>query len=600
MSYEFKKQDVLDFAAAIHTEKKEKGDELFFLECPYCRGGKRHDKETFSINLKNGTFHCFRSGCDKSGHFVELARDFGFPLDFGEIKQYRRLKQKEIITKPEAIQYLEGRGISEATAKRYRITVRADHKNILVFPFLDENSIMQFVKYRKMDFDPKKDRNKEWCEENTKPILFGMAQCRSRGTLVITEGQMDSLSLAECGIENAVSVPNGARGFTWIRHCTEFLSRFQEIIVFGDNEHGRITLVDELQVRLNQKIKVVQAADYLGEKDANDILRKYGKEAVKRAVRNAAVPEIRGIRKLSEVQAVDMEALPKIRTGISRLDKAIGGIYYGQVVLLSGKRGEGKSTLMSQIVAEALDQGETIFVYSGELPDFHFKRWLDLQLAGTANLQEKQDIFGETYYSIPSDVQEKINAWYDDKAYIYDNQFIPDDGGKNESLLHTIERAVRQYDIRLVCIDNLMTAMEREKTELYAAQSEFVGSLKRLAMKYNVAVILVAHPKKKKEGELENDDISGSSDITNKVDTVIFYNRTNMQDNGEGSARISVTKNRMNGRLLLADRSITMFYSQSCKRVASIEDGNGKVYSWEGRTVPAGFEALQETEECPF
>ena len=600
MSYEFKKQDVLDFAATVHTEKREKGNELFFLECPYCHGGRRHDKETFSINLENGTFHCFRSGCGKSGHFVELARDFGFPLDFGEIKQYRTLKQKEIITKLEAILYLESRGISEATAKRYKITTRNDHKNILVFPFLDENNVMQFVKYRKIDFDSKRDKNKEWCEENTKPILFGMAQCEKRGTLVITEGQMDSLSVAECGIKNAVSVPNGAKGFTWIQHCREFLDRFQEVIVFGDHEHGHITLVDELQVRLNQKVKVVQAADYLGEKDANDILRKYGKDAIRHAVKNAKVPEIKNIKKLSKVQSVDLEALPKIKTGISKLDRTLGGIYYGQVVLLSGKRGEGKSTLMSQMVAEALDQGVNVFVYSGELPDFHFKRWLDMQLAGTANLMERQDIFGETYWSIPDDVQEKLNAWYDDRAFIYDNGFVEDDGGKNEALLQTIERAVRQYDIRLVCVDNLMTAMESNGNDLYNAQSEFVGGLKRLAMRYNIAVILVAHPKKKKDGEIENDDVSGSSEITNKVDTVLFYNRTNMDSTGEGSARIFVTKNRMNGKLLTGDKSIMMLYSQSCKRVASVEDGNGKIYGWENKTAPDGFKPIQDNGECLF
>ena len=78
MSYEFKRQDAYDLAATFQTEKKEKGNELFFKECPYCHGGKHSDKDSFSINLNNGTFHCFRSGCGKSGHFVQLARDFGF------------------------------------------------------------------------------------------------------------------------------------------------------------------------------------------------------------------------------------------------------------------------------------------------------------------------------------------------------------------------------------------------------------------------------------------------------------------------------------------------------------------------------------------
>ena len=74
-----------------------------------------------------------------------------------------------------------------------------------------------------------------------------MQQCEDRETLVITEGQIDSLSLAEAGIKNAVSVPTGARGFTWYQHCADWIDGFREIIVFGDNENGQITLVNELQ-----------------------------------------------------------------------------------------------------------------------------------------------------------------------------------------------------------------------------------------------------------------------------------------------------------------------------------------------------------------
>ena len=65
------------------------------------------------------------------------------------------------------------------------------------------------------------------CEKDTKPILFGMAQCEDFTTLAITEGQIDSLSLAECGIKNAVSVPTGALGFTWFRHCEEWINKLK-------------------------------------------------------------------------------------------------------------------------------------------------------------------------------------------------------------------------------------------------------------------------------------------------------------------------------------------------------------------------------------
>ena len=201
------------------------------------------------------------------------------------------------------------------------------------------------------------DKNKEWSEADAMPILFGMKQCVGFDRLIITEGQIDSLTVAECGFDNAVSVPTGANGFTWLANCWDWITRFKEIVVFGDNEHGKITLADTLKARLTQVIKVVRRKDYLGEKDANDILRKYGKEAVKTAVNNAEVPRLENVKDLSTVESIDLNSLQKIKTNIPEIDRVIGGLVMSQVVLLTGKRGEGKSTFMSQLVCEALDQG---------------------------------------------------------------------------------------------------------------------------------------------------------------------------------------------------------------------------------------------------
>ena len=151
--YEFNKSDVFDFGYFIGAEVKEKGNELFFKRCPQCGGGASGDKDTFSVNLENGAFKCFRSSCGDHGHFVELARDFGFRLEDDSQKKYRKLPQKKIETKPKAIEYLESRGISAEVARRYNITTRKDNEKILVFPFYDDQGVLQFVKYRKTDFD---------------------------------------------------------------------------------------------------------------------------------------------------------------------------------------------------------------------------------------------------------------------------------------------------------------------------------------------------------------------------------------------------------------------------------------------------------------
>ena len=562
--YEFKTSDVFDFASFLGAETKEKGNELFFKYCPHCNGGGK-DTETFSINLDNGVFKCFRSSCDYHGHFVELARDFEYKLEDEQQRTYRKLPQPKIETKPKAVEYLLSRGISEEVTRKYKITTQKENDKVLVFPFYDEQNILQFVKYRKTDFIKNRDKNKEWCEKDTKPILFGMAQCEDFTTLVITEGQIDSLSLAECGVKNAVSVPTGATGFTWLSHCWDWINKFDEIVVFGDHEKGKITLIDTLEKRLQKKVKCVRPEDYLCEKDANDILIKYGKGAILKAVENAELRDVKYVRRLANVEAINLADLPKIKTGIRNLDRVCGGLLRGHVVLLSGKRGEGKSTLMSQLVAQAIDQDNAVFVYSGELPNYHFKNWLDLQIAGANNIETRQNDFNDNEYYLAPETVKKINRWYYDKAFIFDNTAVTDD--EYEGIIKVITDAICRYDIKLVCIDNLMTAMECDtNTDLYRQQSTFVKNLEKMAQQYDVAIILVAHPKKS-NGAFDNDTISGSSDITNAVSFVFNYERA--KDGDDCDSRLMITKNRMNGKLLTGDNAIKLYYSEKSKRILS-------------------------------
>ena len=562
--YEYKQSDVFEFASFLNSETKLKGNELFFKYCPKCHGGGE-DKDTFSINIETGAFKCFRASCDYHGHFVELARDFEYRLEDEQERKYRKLPQPKIESKPKAIEYLESRGISADVAKKYKITTQKNKDNILVFPFYDEQNILQFVKYRKTDFDKRFDKCKEWCEKDTMPILFGMAQCENFDRLVITEGQLDSLSLATAGIKNAVSVPTGAVGFTWLANCWDWINKFDEIIVFGDYEKGKITLIDTLEKRLKKKIKCVRPEDYLCEKDANDILRKYSKEALVKAVNNAELRDVKFVKRLANVEAVNLSDLPKIKTGITSLDRICGGLLRGHVTLLSGKRGEGKSTLMSQLVAEAIEQDNSVFVYSGELPNYHFKNWLDLQIAGGQNIESRVNEYGDREYFLTKETVEKINRWYYDKAFIFDNSAVTDD--EYQGVLEVITDSICRYDIKLVCIDNLMTAMDSDaNSDLYRQQSTFVKNLEKMAQQYDVAIVLVAHPKKSSVA-FDNDTVSGSSDITNAVSFVLNYERAG--DSEDFDSRLMVTKNRMNGKLLTGENAIKLFYSEKSKRVQS-------------------------------
>ena len=605
MPYTFKREDALAFADYVGIQTHEKGNELNFEYCPMCKGGTNgHDKNTFSINLESGTFCCLRSSCGYSGHFVELARDFDYQLDLDIPRIYKRLKQPDRPIKPNgvAVRYMQSRGISPETTMRYEITGHKTQKDAICFPFYDDQGKLVFIKYR--NTKPKPRQPKEWCEADTMPILFGMKQATAYDQpLVIAEGQIDSLSIAEAGVPNAVSVPTGANGFTWLTPCYEWVCKFKTVIVFGDYENGKITLLDVLKSRLPMTVKAVRKVDYLGEKDANDILRKYGVDALQKAVMNAEVPRLDNVKDLSTVESVDMADLEKIPSGILEVDQTIGGFCMGQVVLLTGKAGQGKSTLGSQFVASALEAKESVFLYSGELADFHAKRWLDFQLAGADNVTESVNDFGTKIYRISDDTEKKISDWYRGRAYIYDNDYLPDGKDEYESLPETIEKVIKQYGTRFIFVDNLMTAMDRieRQNDLYLAQGNFVGKLKKIAVKYQVVILLVAHPRKSNMA-FSNDDVSGSSDITNKVDIVMSYGRA--EPGAEWDSVLQISKNRLWGKLRMGDPDIAagkggivLNYSEKTKRIVGRFD-KVKHYGWE--TVQNAEQVDMADYDLPF
>lgn len=601
--YEFKEQDAFDFSRHVHAETNVRNGELFFKICPYCNPKPTRDNvKSFSINLTTGRFKCFRASCGVQGNMITLAKDFDFSLGnevdeyYQPKKQYRKFKKQEkpIEPKPEAIQYLESRGISEEVAKEYEITVQTDKPNILVFPFYDEKGILRFVKYRKTDYDKEKDKNKEWCEANCKPILFGMKQCKDFSRLVITEGQVDSLSVATAGISNAVSVPTGAKGFTWVPYCWNWINQFEEIVVFGDFEKGCITLLDELSRRLKITVKHVREEDYKDCKDANEILKKYGKEQVRACVENAVIVPMKQLIQLSDVKDVDIFKIPKLITGIKQVDRLLyGGLPLGGVVLISGKPGEGKSTLASQILVNAICQNYRCFAYSGELPNYMFKSWIDFQIAGGRHIIEYQNQWGDTNYSISKTNKHMISDWYRGKCFLYDNSII--DGDEKESLVNVAENAIMQYGIQVVLLDNLMTAIDLESTfgsDKYERQSLFVKKLARISLRHNALILLVAHKRKNNFSTNENDEISGSGDISNLATITIAYEKNNEIEQSQRLCKVS--KNRLFGKT--ETKGYILDYDEKSKRIYGQGDDLYVDYGWNKDNC--GFISINE--ETPF
>ena len=369
---------VLKLADKHLSPYKIRNGQLIPRYCPICGGGDHKDKETFAVGLYNGCWNEARGSCygingSREGNFKQLCNYFGeASFEFSALPKTIKAAKK-IYDKPdpeklqpiteECVTYLSSRGISPDTIKDFKLA--SDEKGNIVFPFY-RNEELVYVKYRKPKKHTKEDGAKEWQDSNTEPILFGMDNVSFKRPLVICEGEVDALSLYEAGVHNVVSVPCGCNNMEWITTCWEWLENFNEIILFGDSDEPGMEMVTTLMKRLGEDRcqipkeypeLVFNGKDYNRIcKDANEILCCYGPEGLKAIVDACEPAPIKGVLDVSTITYIDPATVPKIMTKIPALDNMIGGLEEAGVTILSGKRGEGKSTISSSLILSAIEQ----------------------------------------------------------------------------------------------------------------------------------------------------------------------------------------------------------------------------------------------------
>ena len=118
-------------------------------------------------------------------------------------------------------------------------------------------------------------------------------------------------------------------------------------------------------------------------------------------------------------------------------------------------------------------------------------------------------------------------------------------------------------------LDNTMTSDKWEK------QSKFVKKLVKIALQYDVLILLVAHRRKSQGTTDINDEISGSGDITNLAGVVMSYDR-NTDSNVTAERLLKVVKSRLIGKLNF--EGIPLDYDERTKRIFGMNDDMYRVF----------------------
>jgi len=584
--------------------------------CPF------HDEDSgsFIFNPKDNAYKCF--GCGKVygilDHYIDynhltfleavekLFKEENVKFRFGEkgVKTKREYNYPPKLSEDDRSiveKYCSDRKISKETLDYCDIQ---QYKGNLIWNFYDENDVLLTVKCRPPRKTTKKE-NKEWYlpEYDNSPILFNMNKIDPLQPLVITEGQFDTLAVIEAGYKNVVSVPGGTENLKWIEECYDWLDRFDKIILWSDNDKAGLNLRKEACSRLGtfrtyfvdlpQELECKDGCKY-PVKDANEVLFHCGKEKVLEFIINAKEIPITNVIDLSDVPDFDMENAGGIYSGIEELDNWISKFFFGTVVVLTGRNGNGKSVFLNQIfIAEPLHQNQDVFVFSGEMGRPVLKSWIELVLAGRENVTLKNN----NIHIIKSEARTQMKDWFKNRVFVYDD----DKDFSANSILNKLETVVRKFGVKVAVLDNLLTIdLQCKQEDLWQEQQKFMVRLINFASKYNILIVLVAHPKKTAEfRRLTSDDVGGSGSLTNLCHYVLAVHRYTAKEkagtkDGRGNYKkgfnpkkhdvvIDLFKNRLTGH---ANKEIELYFDYMSYRFFDVPKMLWKRYGWNKDASP--------------
>ena len=586
-----------------------------------------HDEKTpsFVYRPKQQRFHCY--GCGKSVDIIDSFMHKGltylesvqkvFELakivyPFGELGV--KTKNQYIYPKPiynenndRIYEYLEKRHISKETAD-YLNLKQDKHGNILI-QYFDLNDVLTMVKVRKGQPVPhgelkcwyltdgiKRADGKE-TPYGTTPILYNMNRVNYDNPLLITSGELDCAAAIEAGYHNTVSIPMGDGNTQWVQECWDFLERFDNIIICPDNDESGAKYCKEIVPRLGSwKCKIANIPEYFDDwdetrhkvKDLNECLFYFGKEKVLEIIYNAKDTPVPSVDNLSDVKDLDLTDLEGVCTGLDILDRELMKIFYGTLTILSGMPGAGKSSLLSQLTCAALDQGVNTWIFSGELQEFMAKNWFTFVFAGRRNVMEYKLPNGDLYYKVTPEAKKAIDDYYDARWFIYKDDCEND----LDLLIQSMTDVVRKYNVKFLILDNMMTIGVDDTADELKEQTKTIKKLISFSKKYNVATILVCHPRKLSQtATVGMYDISGTSNIANLAHRTIGMRKVT-EDEKDGTDKnstlkkslrefdvvINIIKDRMRGR---SNISRGLYYDVASRRFYTNPKEFDHKYKWD-------------------
>ena len=422
----------------------------------------------------------------------------------------RKGKSEKVYTKPEqvaihnpvgskVVEWFKGRGISEQTLNDLGITEGSEFmpqtsktENVIKFNYFMGDQLIN-IKYRdgRKNFKLYKGAEKVFYNINS---IVGFEYC------IIVEGEMDVLALHEAGITNVISVPNGAtlnsNNLDYLDSCIDYFEDKEKVILAVDSDDAGQALQQELIRRLGSE--VCYLASFEDCKDANEYLLKYGPEALSSRIAQSKPVPLENVITFRDIEDEITDFVkngfkPGFQVGLPNFDD-IFSTYTGQFITVTGIPSSGKSDFVDQMVVGYNEKygWKTAYASPENSPTYlHAHKLMRKVWQGMPTVD---DIKGDKWNQVADHVN---NSFF----------FIDMERYTLEAVLRKGAELVKRKGIKCLVIDPFNKVRSNDASgDVNVYTLEYLSQIEIFAKKYDVLVMVVAHPTKMykdKDGNIE-------------------------------------------------------------------------------------------------
>lgn len=437
----------------------------------------------------------------------------------------------------------------------------------LAFTFFSPSGELLYNKIRIPQADGAKSFRRDRSDVKSEMFNAGCLgeKCSPDDILIITEGEIDALSFLSIGCPFVVSVPDGAQlskpgegdidpgqdkafGYLWDgRRLRPEIAQFRRVLLAVDDDEKGAILRDELAVRLGRnKCWWIRYPE--GCKDANDVLRKYDPDTLSDAL--AAIEPIVPSRLVPFSSIPESGYRERYRSGWIGLDPFLM-IVPPELIVVTGHPGSGKSQFTLALVANLANRhglkGAVL-----QFEDNVERNRADLITYARAHvegLSATVDADGVVTQA-PANAMDLARQWVD-RHFITIAPSEDLDASTDYTLTwlqEAIEEAATRHGVKWIVIDpwNELEHIWGRGTNEASYTNDALRTIKKLARRFRLAIIVVTHPSKeggkiKEISEMSLYDIAGAAAWKNKADHGIIIHRD--MDQGFTYVKIDKSKN---------------------------------------------------------